>query len=136
MTNVDLLHQVVEQIEAAPHLWDQQAWMDDQAPCGTTFCIAGWACVLSGVVNLKGQLTDLGRDAYVDLGLGDKLGLHRSYDIVAWFDLGQHVLRLTAEEADRLFNPFGFSAVSRLRDDVKALIGVDLGPPSTMDSSQ
>lgn len=46
--NVELLRRTLEHIEATPLQWDQNTWAEDNYPCGTTYCFAGWAVVLSG----------------------------------------------------------------------------------------
>lgn len=69
MANVELLKKIRDIITSKPGSWDQNWWMlvpaADQVPtlgtdtqgkevsCGTTMCLAGWACFLSG---LKGSL--------------------------------------------------------------------------------
>lgn len=45
--NLDLLRAVREQITTHPETHDQRSWAK-RAKCGTTHCIAGWACALSG----------------------------------------------------------------------------------------
>lgn len=46
--NVELLRRTLEHIEANPREWDQGKWAEDNYPCGTSHCFAGWAVVLSG----------------------------------------------------------------------------------------
>lgn len=46
--NADLLLAVREQITANPETHEQGTW-GRKNECGTTHCIAGWACVLEGV---------------------------------------------------------------------------------------
>jgi len=45
--NVPLLRQTMAQIEAHPEQWDQGSWTKELT-CGTAYCFAGWAAVLSG----------------------------------------------------------------------------------------
>lgn len=47
--NSDLLRRTIEHVEAHPDEWDQAHWAGDGADCGTTCCLAGWACRLSGL---------------------------------------------------------------------------------------
>lgn len=44
--NEAFLREVLAFIELHPELWDQNDWMRE-TPCGTTYCLAGWACVLA-----------------------------------------------------------------------------------------
>ena len=45
--NLDLMRAVREQITKHPETHDQASW-GERTECGTTHCIAGWACALSG----------------------------------------------------------------------------------------
>ena len=45
--NHELFVKVLAQIEREPENWDQRMWAT-QRPCGTSYCFAGYACVLSG----------------------------------------------------------------------------------------
>lgn len=46
--NTELLLKIYDKVSAEPEAWDQGNW-GQQTECGTTYCIAGWACVLSGL---------------------------------------------------------------------------------------
>jgi hypothetical protein len=48
--NIELFRAVREKIASAPAAYDQTTFgqPDEDAPCGTAACIAGWACILSG----------------------------------------------------------------------------------------
>lgn len=49
--NTELLLKVADAIEKYPELYDQETYGDvevDDTSCGTTACIAGWACALEG----------------------------------------------------------------------------------------
>lgn len=59
MANRELAQKIYDTITAKPELWDQHTWaaFNDQptdadeiveGSCGTTMCLAGWACHLSG----------------------------------------------------------------------------------------
>ena len=48
MTNVQLLEQVMGHIEAYPEQHNQRAFFS-RNECGTAGCVAGWACLLSGL---------------------------------------------------------------------------------------
>lgn len=45
--NKELIKKIITQIEDNPGSWDQTAWAG-QGVCGATFCVAGWACELTG----------------------------------------------------------------------------------------
>lgn len=49
MYNVDLMLKIREKITNEPDSYDQDVWIETSA-CGTTACIAGWACILSDKV--------------------------------------------------------------------------------------
>lgn len=52
--NIELFKAIREKIATAPDAYDQESYgrPEDDAPCGTAACIAGWACVLSDRVPL------------------------------------------------------------------------------------
>lgn len=54
MANIELLDKVLDHIEKNPESWNQRAWR-----CGTTYCFAGHAALLSGW-----QPVQADRDAY------------------------------------------------------------------------
>lgn len=73
--NKTLLRKVRNHILAEPRRYNQGRFgrADDNAPCGTACCIAGWAIVLSGKASLEDARDDfetLDEDAQ---GLGAKL---------------------------------------------------------------
>lgn len=45
--NVDLMLEIREQITSHPGTHNQDSW-GEQSSCGTTHCIAGWACAMTG----------------------------------------------------------------------------------------
>lgn len=45
MTNVSELNRVMTFIKDNPEMHDQSIWANE---CGTTACLAGWACLLNG----------------------------------------------------------------------------------------
>jgi hypothetical protein len=45
--NTDLLLEIREQIASHPETHDQSTWAS-RTDCGTTYCIAGWAAMLTG----------------------------------------------------------------------------------------
>lgn len=46
--NIPLLRKTLEHIEAHPNEWSQRVWGQRIVGCGTTYCFAGTAAVLSG----------------------------------------------------------------------------------------
>lgn len=53
MANMKLLREVMDTILAKPDEWDQGSWAvikpeAEGGACRTAYCVAGWACVLSG----------------------------------------------------------------------------------------
>lgn len=50
--NIDLLKQVRDKIATTPESYEQRWWANpsNDAPCGTTACIGGWAVILSGAM--------------------------------------------------------------------------------------
>ncbi len=74
--NIDLLQRVREQIAAEPKAFDM-AYYGNATECGTTLCIAGWACVLTGATfdgdrfRRDGQVINADRDAKSQIGLPD-----------------------------------------------------------------
>lgn len=49
MPNLEKLKELHERITTKPENWDQECWAQ-QKECGTSYCMAGWACVLDGQV--------------------------------------------------------------------------------------
>jgi hypothetical protein len=47
--NIPLLREVMKTVTAYPERTDLDVW-GEQTPCGTKYCIAGWAAVLSGAL--------------------------------------------------------------------------------------
>lgn len=85
MLNTELATEIVEAIEANPQLHDQSHWRKN-AICGTTMCIAGWACFLNGdkfedvdpegradfIVDQEGSLWEIDDRAASLLGIEDR----------------------------------------------------------------
>lgn len=46
--NTQLLRRVLEHIASVPKQWNQRTYMSRRS-CGTTYCLAGWTCELSGL---------------------------------------------------------------------------------------
>lgn len=89
--NLDLMRAVREQITKHPETHDQKGW-GIRTKCGTTHCIAGWACALSGDA-FSWQADDVGVEATAFVP--------RSGGFIE--DRGQDLLGLDAFEANSLF---------------------------------
>jgi hypothetical protein len=84
VVNLDLLKEIHQKITTTPEGWDQEVWAA-QRECGTSYCIAGWACVLSGYkVNFENaepdfyggrEVTTLDNGEYIDAKASELLGL-------------------------------------------------------------
>lgn len=87
--NIDLLKKVRDKIATTPGAYNQETWAKPSAsaPCGTAACIAGWACIISGAIDVK-QLYSLAEG--------------RQW--VAIEGAAQAQLGLTRAEADTLFS--------------------------------
>jgi hypothetical protein len=98
--NTDLLLEIAEAIEAQPDHFDMTeflnwdpTWAQPHPPrsreefdrgCGTTACVAGWACVLNGIFN--GALWDTGRKL-LDLTYAEASRLFYCHSISVWWEL-------------------------------------------------
>lgn len=126
MTDIDLLRRVVEQIELDPDSWDQSAWRA-QKDCRTTFCIAGWTCVLAGMVSRGGELTKYGMSYVRTRASSWDDCLWSGYpDDTPWEQLARDLLDISQDQADLLFNAGILRDVATLRTDIKGLTGIDL----------
>lgn len=87
--NLELLDKVLDYIIDHPDEWNQNVWCDasEANVCGTVMCFAGHAATMTGH---KYTLNEESGDWELDGGLDS-------------FDVGQEVLGLTHEEAQRLF---------------------------------
>lgn len=92
--NIELFKAIREKIASTPEAYDQAIWgrHEDEAPCGTACCIAGWACVLSGVVSPE-EIRDTGASGVIgQIGEGRNVG-----------DLAEKALGLSKRQGDVLF---------------------------------
>lgn len=83
MPNEHHIRQVIAAIENDPQHWDQGTYVDTNARCGTTYCMAGWAGKLAGYPDAK--LNDLADDGEID-------------------EIAMDFLGLTSDQADELFD--------------------------------
>lgn len=90
--NIDLLMQVCDRIAKHPEGFDMDYW-GHKTECGTTFCIAGWALVLSGQQPARYLVNYLGGMTVQNFGAsGEQPGVEASA-----------LLRLTECEGNKLF---------------------------------
>jgi hypothetical protein len=80
MINTELLRLTLKHIEETPELWVQREWATP-TECGTAYCFAGWAAVLSGATfttswNVIPPGTDQPRD--VDYYAAEILGIEHT----------------------------------------------------------
>jgi hypothetical protein len=105
--NVDLLQRTLDYIEEHPEEWDQYLW-GHKTPCGTTFCFAGHAALLSGYKPVwRGECF-----AYVKTAKGKE-----PMSLVAWNLLG---LNERYQTDTTLF--YGGNSIYRLKRRVEAII--------------
>ena len=110
--NLPLLRKVLDHIDAHPEEWEQATYATKKyadvartVECGTAFCIAGWAAVLSGAAPYwpkGGKATSTFQTPDGELHDGD--------------DLGREVLGLTESEAGDMH---GLFSGNNTRDDVQ-----------------
>jgi hypothetical protein len=93
--NKELMREVLAQVTSHPEEWSQSTW-GKKTECGTTFCIAGWACILSGW-----KPAELASGPYPigsGIDLVEKDGVTRHIEI-----LGAELLELDSNQAEALF---------------------------------
>lgn len=91
--NLDLLRRVLKQIDEHPETWYQDAYAK-RTECGTVFCIAGHAVVLSGLSVDFDDRRCPGNTCWSDVTEnGDSIP-----------GVAQELLGLTNEESDELFS--------------------------------
>lgn len=71
--NTELLLKVANAIEKYPELYDQETYGDvevNNTSCGTTACIAGWACALEGyyptVIDTRFSYEKVSKEPYTE----------------------------------------------------------------------
>lgn len=91
--NVPLLRKTLEHIQNHPDEWEQSIWH-----CGTKFCFAGHACILSGdrIYHPDGEL----ETQYSEFVVSSEDGEIREIR-----DRAQTILGLCAHNANVLFDP-------------------------------
>jgi hypothetical protein len=93
--NVPLLRKVKKHILAEPRRLEMNNWAvnvdEEEAPCGTQACIAGWAVILG-----KGLTNNKKREKYID-----RANTH--YSMNFWHNTARKLLGLTQDQAYNLF---------------------------------
>lgn len=104
--NIELLDKIIAKIEEQPESWDQEfyARKKDDSPCGTAYCVAGWAAVLSGrTFNWQEPIIPREWSTLEDKVYFSDYPEHLTDGAhVAWY--AQNMLVLSDEDADALFD--------------------------------
>ena len=111
MVNKELLNKVMDHILANQEQWKQNSWAT-KTECGTTYCFAGWAVVLSGYK--PSFMLDYNETNYCI-----KNGISVPIELVAIEELG-----ISSEESTQLFN--GSSTLEELKDIVNELTSEEI----------
>lgn len=109
--NVELLQKTLAHIEAHPKLWDQTWWRTERVGCGTAYCFAGWAAMLSGAAFVRLEDRTLSNEFVIPAGGGDSIWI-QTY-------AGQ-ALGISSDKAMDLFN--GDNTLADLRRIVGELV--------------
>jgi hypothetical protein len=103
----------LEFIEAHPEQWNQEMWgVANCANCTTSYCFAGWACVLAGDDDFRWEKAwgeNEGRETVRELADGESVKTAAA-----------RILGLDWEQASRLFDEH--NTLPELRRIVKELI--------------
>lgn len=103
MPNTDLLNRTLNYIEAHPGEWDQNQWAARNS-CGTVYCFAGTAVMLS-------ELPIEWRDSYQDHDYYGEIASYIASDAPAPYadrfisTAARELLELSEAQSDRLFDP-------------------------------
>ena len=108
MPNFPLLYKTLEYIESHPEEWEQGVW-SMKTECGTKFCFAGWAVMLS---QPQAMLMPTNVNYPMDVRLEN--GEYRTIP-----DLAREELGLANFESDVLFG--GGNSLAQLREIVEGL---------------
>lgn len=103
--NKELMRKILTQVEENPEQHDQSQW-SAQTRCGTAFCVAGWACFLSG---------------YEPVFPGDKIfetssEVEKDGELFQTSEKAMELLSLSPEEANQLFYSTEETAIRLLRE--------------------
>lgn len=106
--NLDLLRRVLQQIDDHPDTWNQDCYARKTA-CGTQFCIAGHAAVMSGFKVKFAEKSDFA-DNYEEIPA-----------------IAREALGLTGSESNALFCPvYGREDIQRIAHEIAARAGEKL----------
>lgn len=111
MTNGELLEATMSYIEQHPEEHDQNEWTN---ACGTAFCFAGHAAILSGVerpVNLRGERWGITFD--LESVPDPRMNIPGVVHVETY---ATRVLGLTGEQANALFDP------DNTREELRAMV--------------
>jgi hypothetical protein len=111
--NAALAYQVLDHLDAHPEQWNQRDWAI-QRPCGTAFCFAGWAAVLSGREILWWN--------------ADRVVIHGDYVVDARDEEGRQWIGDAAREALGIDDSGNLFASSNTREDLGRLVAEIFGP--------
>jgi hypothetical protein len=107
--DIDLLDQVMDHIETHPEEWGQGAWV-----CGTTACVGGRTCLLSGDMPVLYPIGATGRMRADSVLTSDGVTCDIGYR-------AEKLLGLTSDQADRLF--WGANTLDDVRSMVRQIKG-------------
>lgn len=96
MPNIEKLKALHERLVTTPEGWDQEFWAQ-QKDCGTSYCMAGWACVLDGQ-KIDWGLGNSDADSVDGYAESSYLTTGERVD-----EKGREILGLNYEQADDLF---------------------------------
>jgi hypothetical protein len=131
MANVERLKELRETVLRNPEKWDQSNWaaIKGDVSCGTTLCLAGWACTLAGREplwrayegdSIEQQLNNWG---IVTTGLlvPTEEELESNPDVRVWIaNFAETWLDLTPEQANDLFYSGGDDHALGILDELIA----------------
>lgn len=137
MINETLIREVVAAIEDNESGWDQRYWVNE-APCGTTFCFAGWATLLAGHIEETAEgVRTTAKGKLVAAGLGWSADLlDGRHPVNTWFPflpVAAAELGLTYEQAKILFDEgndylFIHPSIEQFKDLITQVTGVTFSP--------
>jgi uncharacterized protein RhaS with RHS repeats len=105
MANAELITRILTHIEEDLRRLNMYSWTDEDAACGTTACVAGWAVILDG------------RAAWnADDGWNPPGSTDNGYDDEAWARQGMDALGISEGMSKWLFHTDPDSALRALRE--------------------
>lgn len=122
--NVELLRRVLEHITAHPETWNQGVWAAGAKGCGTAYCAAGHAVVMTGHKIDWASAYDGVAEFVIDEGITNP-AWHPTISEVAEAELG-----LTYEQAEELFE--GDNTLAELWDLAEQFTDGAITPPADL----